>query len=124
MCFLLTPTGTKDARRLPDYLSDLLTKNFVVMAVIIIIIIDALDADICTQVNWITDTTVCPAEGDLKGHFAISQQDSRKARARIREGQLGRPRYDILYSSDRPTELVRHLHGMGLGAQFRRQYVA
>ncbi len=120
MRFLLTPAGAKDARGLPDDLSDLLTKDFVVLAVII----DALDADICTQVNWVADTTVCPAEGDLQGYFAISQQDARKARARIGEGQLGRPRYDILYSSDRPTELICYLHGMGLRAQFRRQYVA
>jgi hypothetical protein len=70
MRLLLTPAGTKDARRLPDDLSDLLTKDFVVMAVIVI---GALDADICTQVNWITDTTVRPAEGDLQGYFAIRQ---------------------------------------------------
>ena len=111
MRFLLTPAGTEDARGLPDDLCDLLTKNFVVRAVVII---DALDADICTQVNWVTDTAVRPAEGDLQGDFAISQQDARKARARIGEGQLGRPRYDILYSCDRPAELVRYLHGMGL----------
>src|SRR3981081_720782 len=100
MRFLLTPAGTEDARRLPDDLSDLLTKDFVVMAVIII---DALDADICTQVNWVTDTTVRPAKGDLQGDFAISQQAARKARARIGESQLGRPRHDTLYTGDAPN---------------------
>jgi hypothetical protein len=54
--FLLTPAGAKDARGLPDDLSDLLTKDFVVTAVTV----DAFDANICAQVNAAArDTTSC-----------------------------------------------------------------
>jgi hypothetical protein len=65
---LLTPPGAEDARRLPDDFSDLVTKNLVVMA----IIINASNTNIGTQVNGVTDTTICPAQGDLEGYFAVS----------------------------------------------------
>jgi hypothetical protein len=84
---LLTPAGAKDARGLPDDLSDLLTEDFVVTAVTV----DAFDADICAQVNGITDATIRPAQSDLEGYFAIGEKDARKARTRVGKGQLGRP---------------------------------
>jgi hypothetical protein len=44
MRFLLAPPRAEDARRLPNYSSDLMTKHFVVMAIVIY----GLNADVCT----------------------------------------------------------------------------
>jgi hypothetical protein len=55
--FLLTPSRTENARRLPDDSGDLLAKNFVIMT----IIIDTIDTNVCTQMDRVSDTTICPA---------------------------------------------------------------
>jgi len=120
MRVLLAPPGAEDPRRLPHDPGGLVSENLVVGTGTS----DALKADVGTQVDGVADTAVGPAQRDLERHVAVGEQDARQAGARVREGQFGGPRHDFLDPADGPAQLIRHLHRVGLGAQFRGQHVA
>ena len=120
MRLLLPPTGTKDPGRLLDDTSDnpRRTSSSVALAV------DALDPNVRTQVNRVSNAAVSPPQRKLKRDLAAREKDTGQPCTRVGEGELGGSRYCPFDFTECIAKLIRYLHGVRLGTQFWRQHVA
>src|SRR5215469_8397857 len=109
---LLAPARAKGARRLTDDASNVPTQSFLVATLITY----AFDAHVRTQVDGILDTAMCTPQRYLNGRSTSSKENTGKARARVRVGQLSCPRHQFAHLAEHTTELVRDLHDLCDGA--------
>ena len=112
MRHLLAPARAKGTRRLTDDVSNVPAQSFLVAALITY----AFDAHVRTQVDGVFDTAMCTPQRYLNGQPISSKENTGKACARVREGQLTCPRHQFAHLAEHATELVRDLHDLRHGA--------
>src|SRR5215472_15996740 len=112
MCQLLAPARAEGTRRLTDDASNVPTQSFLAAT----LITDAFDAHVRTQVDGVPDTAMCTPQRYLNGRSTSSKENTGKACARVREGQLPCPRHQLAHLAEHTAELVRDLHDLCDGA--------